>query len=266
MTRAGGTGRLLPAAALSLLSLHTASARIMAVLPAGAVPGVTEALTVAEDLAIPGAPIIFSSASGAELYRVTKNEAVPQTNNASWGASLSPPVGLDRVLGEEADLLGNAMLAEKAADGRDGYERIAGLAPPVLANAQSADDYELTQGTFIGSRVSAQKHSFDHTGRMNNLDIRQKYHLDITQIDINNTYIGLLGGFTPGTRWFWPQGQHGYSLGPRMKMNEYLGVGKQITRLNRRETAESEQGCTFAIHTVCMQCERGVQCIPFLFF
>lgn len=33
------------------------------------------------------------------------------------------------------------------------------------ANLQArADDYDLTQGTFIGSRVSAQKHSFDLTG------------------------------------------------------------------------------------------------------
>ena len=53
-----------------------------------------------EDLATPGAPIIFSSAAGAELYRVTKNEAVPQTSNASFGASLTPPVGLPRVLAE----------------------------------------------------------------------------------------------------------------------------------------------------------------------
>ena len=84
------------------------------------------------------------------------------------------------------------------------------IVPPVLANTQSADDYDLTQGTFIGSRVSAQKHSFDHTGSMNNLDIKQVYHLDVSKININNTFIGLIGGFTPGTRWFWPQGPEGY--------------------------------------------------------
>jgi len=202
--------RVLLLALGALQLLHAASARVMAVLPAGAVPGITAPLTVTEDLATPGAPIIFSSAAGAELYRVTKNEAVPQTSNASFGASLTPPVGLPRVLAEGADLLGNVMLAEQAADARDGYERIASLVPPVLANTQSADDYDLTQGTFIGSRVSAQKHSFDHTGSMNNLDIKQVYHLDVSKININNTFIGLIGGFTPGTRWFWPQGQEGY--------------------------------------------------------
>ena len=91
----------------ALQLLHAASARVMAVLPAGAVPGITAPLTVTEDLATPGAPIIFSSAAGAELYRVTKNEAVPRTSNASFGASLTPPVELPRVLAEGADLLWN---------------------------------------------------------------------------------------------------------------------------------------------------------------
>jgi hypothetical protein len=185
-----------------------AGPRVMASLPPHAVPGVAVELTVTEDLTSPGAPIVFSSASsGVELYRVTKNEAVPQVSNASWGGNLSPAVGVNRVLAESSDLLGNAMLKGRVADSRSGYATIAGLAPPLLANTQRADDYELTQGTFIGNRVSAQKHSFDHTGSMNNLDIKQSYHLDTKQLSINNTYIGLLGGFTPGTRWFWPLGK-----------------------------------------------------------
>jgi hypothetical protein len=123
-------------------------------------------------------------------------------------------VGVARVLAEEADLLGNAMLAGAVADGRDGYERIAGLAPPVLANDQTPATTKARTiggpylnvhwGTFIGSRVSAQKHSFNHMGSMNNMDIKQAFHVDTHHrlFTINNTYIGLLDGFTPATRWF----------------------------------------------------------------
>ena len=143
------------------------SARLMATLPQNSVLGVSVELHVTEDLFAPDSPIQYASADGAVKFTVTKNRAQPQVSNASWGAELSPPVGLSAVLGESADLLGNAMLKEKVADRADGYDTIAGLAPPVLANVAKADDYDLTQGTFIGNRISAQKHSFDHTGQMN---------------------------------------------------------------------------------------------------
>ena len=67
--------------------------------------------------------------------------------------------------------------------------------------------------TFVGSRIAAEKRSFTATGDMNNLDIRQKFHLNrqTTELSINNTYSGLLGGFTPGVRWEWPLPGGGYA-------------------------------------------------------
>jgi len=67
--------------------------------------------------------------------------------------------------------------------------------------------------TFVGSRIAAEKRSFTATGDMNNLDIRQGFHLNrkTTELSINNTYSGLLGGFTPGVRWEWPLPGGGYA-------------------------------------------------------
>ena len=44
---------------------------VMATLPAGAVPGVGEALVVTEDLALPDAPIVYTGKT--LLFRVTKS-------------------------------------------------------------------------------------------------------------------------------------------------------------------------------------------------
>ena len=86
------------------------------------------------------------------------------------------------------------------------------LAPPLLANQQSCDDYALTGQTFIGSRIAAEKRSFDWTGNMNNLDIRQRKHLDEARLKqlLNVTFVGLLGGFQPAIRWYWPLENEGW--------------------------------------------------------
>lgn len=46
---------------------------------------------------------------------------------------------------------------------------------------------------------------------MNNLDIRQGFHLNQAELTINNTYSGLLGGFTPGVRWHWLLNESGWA-------------------------------------------------------
>jgi hypothetical protein len=105
--------------------------------------------------------------------------------------------------------MGNALLHR--GDGAEpSYAEIAPMAPPLLANKQSCDDYELTGQTFIGSRIASEKRSFSPTGEMNNLDIRQRKHLDQAKLQLNATFVGLLGGFTPAIRWYWPLAEDGW--------------------------------------------------------
>ena len=131
---------------------------VMATLPANTVPGIAEELTVLEDLTNPQQPIVFE---GTTLhYVVTKSAEAqfPANDSATWGGQ-----GVDRILNEEADLLGNALLVLN----RDPtYADVEPLMPPVLANYLVAGDYDLTGQTFIGSRLGEQKRSFTATGGM----------------------------------------------------------------------------------------------------
>lgn len=120
---------------------------------------------------------------------------VPEDPTLLWGGR-----DVNVILNETADILGNALL------GRGGdpiYDDIAALVPPVLSSGGDAYDYELVGQTFIGSRIAAEKRSFGLTGRMNNLDIEQRFHLDDAQLSLNRTRAGLLGDFTPALRWNW---------------------------------------------------------------
>ena len=194
---------LLPAAAVA------AGRQTMAVLPAGTVAGIREALTVTEDLLLPNSPTVFLGDSGLR-FELSKSAEAQTAANASalWGDG-DPKASA--VLNEDADLLGNALLY-RGGGVEPSYDEIAVLAPPLLANLQSCDDYELTGQTFIGSRVAAEKRSFDWTGNMNNLDIRQRKHLDEARLKqrLNATFVGLLGGFQPAIRWYWPLDNEGW--------------------------------------------------------
>ena len=58
--------------------------------------------------------------------------------------------------------------------------------------------------------LGKEKRSFTPTGDMNNLDIRQRNHLDARGLGgINNTFVSLMGGFLPAPRWWWPLGAGG---------------------------------------------------------
>jgi hypothetical protein len=193
---------LLPAAAMG--ERHT-----MAVLPAGSVAGIEEALTVMEDLSKPNSPTVFLGSSGLRFELSKSAEAqTPANASALWGDG-DPKAS--RILNEEADLLGNVLLY-RGGGVEPSYDEIAVLAPPLLANQQSCDDFELTGQTFIGSRIASEKRSFDWTGNMNNLDIRQRKHLDEARLKqlLNVTFVGLLGGFQPAIRWYWPLENEGW--------------------------------------------------------
>lgn len=179
--------------------------QIMAVLPAGSVSGISEELTVTEDLGQPNSPTVFEGSSGLK-FELTKS-AEPQTpTNASALWVNGSDAG---VLNEGPDLMGNALL--RRGNGTEpSYAEIAPLAPPLLANTLSCGDYDLTGQTFIGSRVAAEKRSFTPLGRMNNMDIRQRKHLDQTKLQLNATYVGLVGDFTPAVRWYWPLAGDGW--------------------------------------------------------
>ena len=176
----------------------SASPTTMAVLPAGAVKGVSEALTVSEDLTAPGAPIVFAGASLRFELPKSGELQVSANATANWGngGHVAP------ISNEEADIMGNAILWRDAADPR--YDEIAELAPPALANKLRCGDYSLTGQTFIGSRIAAEKRSFDWTGNMNNDDIKQNNHFNTSQLQLNATYAGLLGGYMPALRWYFP--------------------------------------------------------------
>ena len=183
----------------------TAGRQIMAVLPAGSVSGISEELTVTEDLGQPNSPTVFEGSSGLK-FELTKS-AEPQTpTNASALWVNGSDTG---VLNEGPDLMGNALL-RRGGGTEPSYAEIAPLAPPLLANTLTCGDYELTGQTFIGSRIAAEKRSFTPLGRMNNLDIRQRKHLDQTKLQLNATYVGLVGDFTPAVRWYWPLAGDGW--------------------------------------------------------
>lgn len=192
---------LLAALLVVLPTFAAAERHIMAVLPAGSVVGVNEALTVTEDLSLPNSPTLFAGDSGLRIELSKSAEAqVPTNASFLWGGR-DPKAILD----EEADLMGNALLY-RGSGVEPSYKEIAVLAPPLLANQQGCDDYALTGQTFVGSRIASEKRSFDWTGNMNNLDIRQRKHLDEARLKqlLNVTYVGLLGGWQPAIRWYWP--------------------------------------------------------------
>ena len=83
--------------------LHT-----MAVLPAGSITGISEAITVTEDLSLPNSPTVFLGGSGLR-FEVSKSAEAQTPANASalWGDG-DPKA--DAILNEESDLLGNALL------------------------------------------------------------------------------------------------------------------------------------------------------------
>ena len=198
---------LLASSALLLLwpsAMMPAAARTMATLPAGSVEGVAEALTVTEDLTQPGAPIVFEGASGARFELPKSGELqVPADPSAVWGDGDPRATA---ILNEQADTLGNAILWRDGSDPT--YAEIAALGPPLLASQLRCGDFDLTGQTFIGSRIAAEKRSFDWTG--NNMDMRQDNHFNRSQLLLNATRSGLLGGYLPAPRWYWPQGARGW--------------------------------------------------------
>ena len=119
---------LLLAAPTNAAAAASASPTTMAVLPAGAVKGVSEALTVSEDLTAPGAPIVFAGATLRVELPKSGELQVSANATANWGngGHVAP------ISNEEADIMGNAILWRDAANPR--YDEIAELAPPALAN------------------------------------------------------------------------------------------------------------------------------------
>ena len=206
MLMAGMNALLLVVAAHQAATAASHGGRhVMAVIPAGSVLGIGEELTVTEDLAHPNSPTVFEGASGLRI-ELTKS-AEPQTpTNASalWVNGSATPV-----LNESADLMGNALL-HRGGDAEPSYAEIAPLAPPLLAATLRCGDYSLTGQTFIGSRIAAEKRSFTPLGEMNNLDIRQREHLVQAKLQLNATFVGLLGDFTPAIRWYWPLAGDGW--------------------------------------------------------
>ena len=118
------------------LSLWASRPTVMATLPAGTVPGYSGDIRVLEDLLRPDAPIVFEAEGGAVILSKNRGEAQVPTDPAElWGG-----VGVDAVLAEQADLLGNRILA---AGGDPDFGAIYRMVPPALPIDQSCADFEL---------------------------------------------------------------------------------------------------------------------------
>lgn len=172
------------------------SPRLMAVLPAGTVAGITEELQVLENLQDAGSPIIFQGIS--RRFEITKSgeRVIPKNETALWAGN-----GEKAVMTDDGDVLGNEILTR----GRDpNYSEIAALLPPVLATNTHCGDFALDGQSFVGSRIAAEKRSFSPMGVDAWANTRQQYHFDVERLSLNNTRAGLLGGFLPALRWHWP--------------------------------------------------------------
>eukprot|EP00039_Didymoeca_costata_P002904 m.63678 g.63678 ORF g.63678 m.63678 type:complete len:1036 (+) comp11594_c0_seq2:140-3247(+) len=182
---------------VALLHVGVGAPVLMTVIPANTVNGIAEELKVYEDISEPGNPIIYIG--NTQHFEVTKNKGernVPTNMSKLWGGHSQ-----DDVINAQEDILGNEILA-KNRDPR--YNDTVDLLPPVLAGSLRCGDYSLNAQTFIGSRIAADKRSFDPTGNEHGLNTRQKFHFDQSRLSINNTYTSLLGGYLPAVRYYWP--------------------------------------------------------------
>ena len=181
---------------LQTATTDAAQPTLMATIPASTISGIAEELRVLEDLSVPDAPIIFV---GPTLrYSLTKTtEAQASDSDALWDG-----FGVDQVTSAEEDLLGNALTANGTKEPT--YERVASVVPPVISSAPAyVADYELQSQTFIGSRITAQKHVFSPDGQKHNADSPLHFHLRPKALHRANASAGLLGGWLPAVRYRW---------------------------------------------------------------
>ena len=169
---------------------------LMASLPVGSVPGVSEVLDVYEDVTAIDAPIVFQ---GKTLrFNVSKRSEAQTPSNMSELWAGRP---LSQVLQDVGDLLGNQLLRDV---GQLTYRRMAALVPPAIMSARECGDFALGDGqTFVGSRIAAEKHGFSATGAMSYGSINQAFHLQSEELSLNRTRAGLLGGWLPAPFWQW---------------------------------------------------------------